>query len=131
MRVFDTNCYLKLSKGMDLQDLGLPNDDDGSLTGGLAAGIQRIGSKGAKALIMGVEQDMLIPISEQRHVADVLRAAGRDVEFVVVDDVRGHDAMFNAQAGLEHFGPPIQTFLEAGLEDELARQEAVDFSAGI
>ena len=80
---------------------------------------------------MGVEQDMLIPITEQRHVADVLRAAGREVVFAAVDDVRGHDAMFNAQAGLEHFGPPIQSFIEAGLEAELARQEAVDFSAGI
>ena len=40
--------------------------------GGLTAGIQRIGSGAARtrSLVMGVEQDMLIPLSEQRHVAE-------------------------------------------------------------
>jgi homoserine O-acetyltransferase len=79
---FDANCYLLLSKCMDLMDLGFEQPS-------LEAGIQRIRAKG---LIIGVDRDALTPIDEQQRLANVLRKAGRDVRFEVLSSPFGHDA---------------------------------------
>jgi homoserine O-acetyltransferase len=79
---FDANCYLLLSKCMDLMDLGFHRPS-------LEAGIRRIKAKG---LIIGVDRDALIPIDEQELVARVLRENGGDVRFEVLSSIFGHDA---------------------------------------
>lgn len=65
---FDANCYLALSKAMDLMDL---SDEEGSFVGG----VRRIR---AKTLLLGVEQDILTPPQELRAVHRIL--AARDEE---------------------------------------------------
>jgi homoserine O-acetyltransferase len=79
---FDANCYLLLSRCMDLMDLGAGQPS-------LEAGITRIRAKG---LVVGVDRDALIPIEEQELVARVLREAGRDVRFELLSSIFGHDA---------------------------------------
>ena len=86
-RVYDPNCYLLLSRAADLVDLGRDYPS-------LADGVLRIQ---AESLLMGVEQDMLIPISEQRCVHDILAGAERKSEFIAINSKFGHDAMFHPQ----------------------------------
>ena len=54
---FDANCYLYLSRAMDLFDVA---DHGGSVEHGLA----RVGA--SRALVIGVETDLLFPISHQK-----------------------------------------------------------------
>jgi homoserine O-acetyltransferase len=79
---FDANCYLVLSRCMDLMDLGAGQRS-------LEAGIARIR---ARTLVIGVDRDALIPIDEQQLVVRVLRDAGRDVRFERLSSIFGHDA---------------------------------------
>jgi homoserine O-acetyltransferase len=79
---FDANCYLLLSKCMDLMDLGFGQAS-------LEAGIRRIKAKG---LIIGVDRDALTPVDEQETLTRVLREGGRDVRFEMLSSVFGHDA---------------------------------------
>lgn len=65
---FDANCYLALSKAMDLMDL---SDEQSSFVGG----VQRIR---AQTLLLGVTQDALTPPQELRAVHRIL--AARDEE---------------------------------------------------
>lgn len=60
-RFYDPNCYLLLSKAMDLQNLGRNHSN-------LAEGLSRIS---CDSLIIGVKQDLLIPIQEQRMIVRV------------------------------------------------------------
>lgn len=98
---FDANCYLLLSRCMDLMDLGA-----GQTT--YADGVLRI--KGP-VFIAGVDRDILIPVSEQRHLAHLLESHGVQVRFEVLSSVFGHDAFLKEY---EWFGPRIRDFLEAG-----------------
>jgi homoserine O-acetyltransferase/O-succinyltransferase len=79
---FDANCYLLLSKCMDLMDLGFGQPS-------LESGILRIKAKG---LIIGVDRDALTPIDEQKRLAEILAAARRDVRFEALSSPFGHDA---------------------------------------
>jgi homoserine O-acetyltransferase len=79
---FDANCYLLLSKCMDLMDLGFG-------CASLDAGIRRIQAKG---LVIGVDHDALTPYEEQEKVARVLQEAGRDVRLEKLSSIFGHDA---------------------------------------
>ena len=55
----------------------------------------------AKVQVIGVVQDALIPIGEQKEVYNALKEAHKDVNFISVDDEHGHDAMFNQKVCLE------------------------------
>ena len=70
---FDANCYLYLSRCMDLFDVA---EHGGTVEAGLA----RIHA--AKTLVVGVETDFLFPLDQQQEIATILRAQGRDVRFV-------------------------------------------------
>ena len=97
---FDANCYLILSRCMDLMDLGR-----GSPT--YADGVLRIR---AKVLILGVDRDVLIPVSEQQHLAHLLENHDRDVTLDVLASIYGHDAFLK---DYDWFGPRLQDFLAA------------------
>lgn len=95
---FDANCYLLLSRCMDLMDLGA-----GQRT--YAEGVLRITGR---SYIMGVDRDMLIPPSEQQHLAHLLESHGRRVKYEVVSSIYGHDAFLK---DFDWFGPRIRDFL--------------------
>jgi homoserine O-acetyltransferase/O-succinyltransferase len=97
---FDANCYLLLSRCMDLMDLGRGQPS-------LEDGIRRIRAKG---LVIGVDRDALVPIDEQRFVAQVLRDAGRDVRFEELSSVFGHDAFLKE---FDWLTPRFRAFFES------------------
>jgi len=84
VRHFDPNCYLYLSRASDWFDIA--EYGGGSVRGGLL----RIRIE--RALVIGVSTDILFPLEQQEQIADGLREAGAEVEFVALDSPQGHDA---------------------------------------
>jgi homoserine O-acetyltransferase/O-succinyltransferase len=97
--VFDPNCYLYLSRAMDRFDL--------SAHGGSSAGALKHAAA-ERALVIGVESDILFTISEQRAVADAFETAGTAVRFVPLASLEGHDAFL---VDIEPFAVAIGEFL--------------------
>lgn len=95
---FDANSYLYMSRAMDWFDVA---DHGGSVNAGLA----KIQVK--KALIIGVTTDILFPLEQQKEIAEGLIKAGRNVEFVSIDSINGHDAFL---VDRDHFSPVIKDF---------------------
>jgi homoserine O-acetyltransferase len=104
-RSFDPNCYLYLSRASDWFDLaeygGAP-DPATAVRNALAR------MKLERALVIGVETDILFPLEQQQQLADDLRATGTDTTFVGLDSPQGHDA-FLVDTG--RFGAAIGAFL--------------------
>lgn len=99
---FDANAYLYLSRAMDNFDLSEHGD------GSLAAAFARFRVR--RALVIGVETDMLFPVDQQREIADHLRAAARaQVEYHAFPSLQGHDAFL---VDLARFEPAIGGFLK-------------------
>ena len=84
VRNFDPNCYLYLSRASDWFDIAEYGD------GSVAAGLKRIRLE--RALVIGVETDILFPLTQQQEIAEGLAAAGAEVDFVALDSHQGHDA---------------------------------------
>jgi homoserine O-acetyltransferase len=97
--VFDPNCYLYLSRAMDRFDLSAHG---GSPTGALKR------AAADRALVIGVESDILFTITEQRAVADAFENAGTATEFVPLASLEGHDAFL---VDIEPFAAAIGKFL--------------------
>lgn len=95
---FDPNCYLYLSRAMDLFDAA----DHG---GSLAAGLGRVSC--SRALVIGVETDVLFPLKQQRELAEYLHEAGIPVQFHALQSLQGHDAFL---VDMDRFRPPIAEF---------------------
>jgi len=100
--VFDANCYLYISRAMDQFDLAEHGD------GSLAAAFAKLRTK--RALVIGVQTDMLFTIDQQREIAEQLEAAGRPVEFHAFPSPQGHDAFL---VDLARFEPAIRDFLKS------------------
>ncbi len=104
-RAFDPNCYLYLSRASDWFDLaeygGAP-DPATAVRNALAK------MKLERALVIGVETDILFPLEQQQQLADDLRATGTETEFVGLDSPQGHDA-FLVDTG--RFGAAIGAFM--------------------
>ncbi len=97
--VFDPNCYLYLSRAMDRFDL--------SAHGGTAnAALKRAAAE--RALVIGVESDILFTVKEQNAIADAFEAAGTATEFVPLASLEGHDAFL---VDIEPFAAAIGRFL--------------------
>ena len=97
---FDPNCYLYISRAMDLFDLA----DHG---GSVAEALGRF--KVERALVMGVETDMLFPIEQQKELADGLEQGGREVQFARLPSLQGHDAFL---VDMDRFRPVVSEFLQ-------------------
>lgn len=95
---FDANSYLYLSRAMDWFDVV---EHGGSINAGLA----RIMAK--RTLILGVDSDTLFPLEQQQELADGLKNAGRDVRFIKLPSINGHDSFLIDK---EHFSPVIREF---------------------
>jgi homoserine O-acetyltransferase len=99
VRAFDPNCYLYISRAMDRFDLAAHG---GSNRAALArSGLER-------ALIIGVESDMLFSIAEQRALGADFTDAGITTRFAPLPCIEGHDSFL---IDLESFGKEIGTFL--------------------
>lgn len=97
---FDANAYLYLSRAMDLFDLA--DHGDGSVAGALRR------FQVERALIIGVETDLLFPIAQQRELAEGLSEGGRQVEFAPLPSLQGHDSFL---VDMDRFRPVIGDFL--------------------
>ena len=97
---FDPNCYLYLSRCIDRFDLGEAYNG--------SADIALANVRLDKALVMGVNTDILFPLTQQRQIADGLKVSGVQVTFVALDSQAGHDAFL---ADTDRFGPPVAEFL--------------------
>ena len=100
VRQFDPNCYLYLSRSMDWFDLAEYGDGDAMVALGSVAL--------DKALVIGVETDILFPLQQQEQLADGLRAGGADVTFAPLPSPQGHDAFL---VDIARFGPVVGDFL--------------------
>jgi homoserine O-acetyltransferase/O-succinyltransferase len=80
---FDANCYLYLSRAMDLFDVA----DHG---GSLERGFSRVQLE--RAMIVGVETDFLFPVEQQEQLAQELRRYVKDVVFHRLGSIQGHDS---------------------------------------
>ncbi len=98
--VFDANCYLYLSRAMDQFDLA------DHAKGDLRAAFRMMRPR--RALVIGVETDLLFPIAQQQEIAAGLDAAGSAVEFHAFPSLQGHDAFL---VDLPRFEPAIAGFL--------------------
>jgi homoserine O-acetyltransferase len=99
VRAFDPNCYLYLSRAMDRFDLAAHG-------GSHIAALTR--SRVEKALVIGVESDMLFAIDEQARLAKSFEQAGAVTSFAPLDCIEGHDSFL---IDIERFGNEIRTFL--------------------
>ncbi len=100
---FDANSYLYLSRAMDLFDVA---DHGGSVEAGLA----RIGAR--RALVIGVDTDLLFPIDQQRRIADGLRTGDREVTFHALPSIQGHDAFL---VDMDRFRPILCDFFNCSM----------------
>lgn len=96
---FDANSYLYLSRAMDWFDLG----DHKEKLIGLS---QQSDNK--RALIVGVETDLLFPLEQQREMAELLHDIGMRVSFEALPSLQGHDAFLVDKA---RFAPVVERFL--------------------
>jgi len=99
VRAFDPNCYLYISRAMDRFDLAAHG-------GSHVAALTR--SRVEKALVIGVESDMLFAIGEQKKLAESFEQAGATTSYAPLDCIEGHDSFL---IDLERFGNEIRTFL--------------------
>lgn len=95
---FDPNSYLYLSRAMDWFDLA-------ESAGTVEAAFSRMAVR--RALVIGVETDILFPIEQQEQQAESLRLAGASVDFYALASVQGHDAFL---VDFRHFAPLIAKF---------------------
>lgn len=97
---YDPNCYLYISRAMDLFDLA----DHG---GSVQEALQRFTVE--RALIIGVETDLLFPVAQQQELAEGLAGGGREVQFVRLPSLQGHDSFL---VDMDRFRPVVADFLQ-------------------
>ena len=99
---FDPNCYLYLSRASDLFDLA----EHG---GSLESGFKRL--KLERALVIGVETDILFPLHQQQELAEGFQAVCPDTKLVELGCIRGHDSFL---VDMDAFRPVLCDFFESG-----------------
>lgn len=97
---FDANCYLYLSRTMDLFDAAEHGGGD------TQAAFARL--KSEHALVLGVQSDILFPPEQQLQLAHWLREAKIDTDSHIFPTVQGHDSFL---IDIENFGNSIGSFL--------------------
>jgi homoserine O-acetyltransferase len=95
---FDANCYLYLSRAMDLFDAA---DQGGSLD----ACFDKLHVK--QALVIGVETDFLFPIAQQEELALALEQHIDTVSFKRMASIQGHDSFL---VDMDRFRPAVAEF---------------------
>ncbi len=113
VRAFDPWSYWFISRAMDLFDFaahGQAPDGDAVVHRHDAGDAARAASflRLERALVIGVEEDLLFPVQQQRNIAQVLDTAGIRTDYVELASAYGHDAFLT-----EHrlFTPVLASFL--------------------
>ena len=101
---FDPNCYLYLSRAMDLFDV----DEHGGPT---KSGLCNIAIR--RALVVGVVTDILFPLHQQKELTDELKKFVGDVEFVKLNSINGHDSFL---VDMDSFDPVVRKFFAAEVD---------------
>lgn len=96
---FDANSYLYLLKAMDTHDLGRGR-------GGVEIALA---SMEASVLVVGIREDQLFPIHQQRELYTQLKSLGKNCELLEISSEYGHDAFL---VEFEEAGIRIGKFLE-------------------
>ena len=104
VRNFDPNSYLYLSRASDWFDVA--EYAPAGAADPVAEALKKIAVE--CALVIGVSTDILFPLTQQQQIADGLRAAGAEVDFVALDSPQGHDAFL---VDIANFGAAIGAFL--------------------
>ena len=99
VRRFDANSYLRLSKAMDLHDVGRGR-------GGVARALGRLA---CPVLTMGIATDALYYREQQLELARTIQQTGGSCTYVDIDSPHGHDAFLLES---EQMTEPVRTFLE-------------------
>ena len=101
-RSFDPNCYLYLSSCMDR--FSIKDEPQADLSEGLApAGLLR-------ALVLGVDTDILFPPEQQQDIAEALSKNRVDCRYQCLPCTQGHDSFL---IDYSRFGPQISRFLRS------------------
>ena len=98
---FDANTYLYTSRALSYFDLARQYG-----AGQLSRAVNAVS---ARTLLISFSSDWLYPPEGSAELADALRAAGKDVEFHVIDAPYGHDCFLLEEARQT---PLIRAFLE-------------------
>lgn len=98
---FDPCAYIYLSRAMDWFDLA-------EYGGTVEAGVTRMAIR--RALVIGVESDILFPLEQQEQLAESLRITGAAVEFAALPSIQGHDAFL---VDFRRFNPVIAKFMSS------------------
>ena len=98
---FDANTYLYTSRALSYFDLARQYG-----AGQLSRGVSAVS---ARTLLIAFSSDWLYPPEGSAELADALRAAGKDVEFHIIDAPYGHDCFLLEEA---RQAPLIRAFLE-------------------
>ena len=108
VRRFDPNCYLYLSRAMDWFDIGdCLGERGGQNRDGTLDALASIRIE--KALVIGVQTDILFPLQQQEEIATGLAQGGVDARFLPLESPQGHDAFL---VDIARFGPAIRGFLD-------------------
>ncbi len=99
---FDANCYLYLSRAMDLFDVSEHGDC-------VYSALARV--EAPRILVVGVESDTLFPLAQQQSLADAFARADKNVEMVALPSKQGHDAFL---VDMPRFQPLIGGWLSRG-----------------
>ncbi len=97
---FDANCYLYLSRASDLFDFA---EHGGSLKNAFGRLVLE------RALVIGVETDILFPLRQQRELSEYLSAVCKDTKLVELDSILGHDSFL---VDMDAFRPVLCEFFE-------------------
>lgn len=97
---FDPNSYLYLSRCMDLFDIG-------EHSGCVATELGK--STVERALVIGVETDFLFPLHQQEELAECLEHPEREVDFVALPSIQGHDSFL---VDMDRFRVAVSKFFD-------------------
>jgi homoserine O-acetyltransferase len=97
---FDPNCYLYLSRAMDLFDIA-------EHSGCVATELGKTSLR--RALVIGARTDFLFPPHQQKELAECLESPGRDVSYVELPSIQGHDSFL---VDMDRFRPVIAEFFD-------------------
>jgi len=103
---YDANCYLVLSRCMDLMDLGRGFDS-------YSEGVLRIPNT-KQGMLLPFKSDALIPSKEMVALGSILGANGTQVHVEELDSLFGHDAFLKE---FDDLNPRLKIFLESGVAD--------------
>lgn len=93
---YDANCWLLLSRCLDLMDLGR------GLGGSVESALSRLSAERHQLMLLPIEQDALIPADEMQQLADVLARLGLadQTHFERLSSIYGHDAFLKEDAAI-------------------------------